>query len=266
MKNKILFVAALLGMQLDATAQCSALPVPYFQDVESAQVPALPDCMMSNWNTFGSTTVWQTLAGPIQGYTGNVLAFDTTAEFVTGATVEFRPVQLLAGKSYVLTYRSSVQNGTVEYSLQFQSSVPGFAFNLQMSPEVSTIPTNYSSETFSPPTSGIFYLNLISMSGVNQGYIYLDDVRIEEVATMGTGNHNLLDTNVYPNPVTDVLQLNNSEALVSVSLFNELGQLVYDSNKVESFFTIDMGSLQRGIYMLSLNTKNSCKNIKVFKK
>ena len=55
---------------------------------------------------------------------------------------------------------------------------------------------------------------------------------------------------IYPNPVNDVLNIESPEAIDSVEIFDLLGkQILVSSNK-----TIEVGALQKGIYIVKINT------------
>ena len=65
---------------------------------------------------------------------------------------------------------------------------------------------------------------------------------------------------VYPNPVSDVLYLNNlSCGQVNYSIFNVLGQEVTNGISHE---TISVANLDRGVYFLQINGENLLETVK----
>lgn len=71
---------------------------------------------------------------------------------------------------------------------------------------------------------------------------------------------------VYPNPVTNVLNIEYTSEVTSVSVFNLLGQQVL-SKKVSAASTqIDMSALLAGTYLVKVESGNISKTLKVVKK
>src|SRR5690606_11686394 len=77
---------------------------------------------------------------------------------------------------------------------------------------------------------------------------------------------------VYPNPVTNILNISAdlvSIADATVELYDVTGKLVYKN--AELFYntnsaTIDISTLQPGVYMLKLQTDNTVQTVKIIKK
>tara|TARA_B110000240_G_C13436880_1_gene426240 strand:- start:33 stop:1259 length:1227 start_codon:yes stop_codon:yes gene_type:complete len=77
--------------------------------------------------------------------------------------------------------------------------------------------------------------------------------------TLTTEKLTRLNTNVYPNPVRDMLNINNKEnEALSINLMNAQGAIVYTGNvtafATQSIATIDFAN---GIYFLQLSTSNA---------
>ncbi len=70
----------------------------------------------------------------------------------------------------------------------------------------------------------------------------------------------------YPNPVQDVLNVEYSEAIQGVQMYNMLGQLVYNRNTNSAKVTIDMASMATGNYIMQVTVNGITKNVKVIKK
>ncbi|WP_309297633.1 T9SS type A sorting domain-containing protein [Neptunitalea chrysea] len=72
---------------------------------------------------------------------------------------------------------------------------------------------------------------------------------------------------VYPNPVSDVLNISGNETLVKAQVYNQLGQLVLTSEKSDlSGNTIDMAQLNTGIYIVKLFGESNSQSITISKK
>lgn len=73
---------------------------------------------------------------------------------------------------------------------------------------------------------------------------------------------------IYPNPVTDVLNVNitnGSNNKTIASLFDNNGKLVYSGNMISGTNTINMANFGKGIYLLKLRSDVETQNIKIIK-
>lgn len=72
---------------------------------------------------------------------------------------------------------------------------------------------------------------------------------------------------VYPNPVNDLLHINNANTINKYELYDIQGRLIKSENLTnQNSFTIDTLSLIRGVYMLNLITENGSFVEKIVKK
>ena len=71
---------------------------------------------------------------------------------------------------------------------------------------------------------------------------------------VGMEQQSALNFKVYPNPVSDVLNIEtSSNGPVQVQIFNAMGELVYDKNSTSlSRMNVDMSALSPGLYMVNL--------------
>ena len=81
------------------------------------------------------------------------------------------------------------------------------------------------------------------------GLFYFDDLVL--LNPSGVINQTAVRTNVYPNPASDVLYLENAANLNDVSIYSVVGQLIYQSEKVNS--SINISDFPAGIYTLHAN-------------
>lgn len=72
--------------------------------------------------------------------------------------------------------------------------------------------------------------------------------------------------NVYPNPVSDILNIEYTSDLTNVSVYNMLGQQVLNKKVSAANTNIDLSSLNSGTYLVKVEANNASKTIKVFKK
>ena len=78
------------------------------------------------------------------------------------------------------------------------------------------------------------------------GTMYFDNLVLQNPTSIF--EESLLATSVYPNPVSDILYLNDSDNLISISVYSVAGQLVYQSS--DNTNAIDVSDLQSGMYTL----------------
>jgi len=70
-------------------------------------------------------------------------------------------------------------------------------------------------------------------------------------STLATKSNLLIDFSIYPNPATDIVNIQSDDAVKNVSIFNILGKQVYSKSNEN---TIDTSSLGSGIYLIKVET------------
>ena len=63
------------------------------------------------------------------------------------------------------------------------------------------------------------------------------------------------DINIYPNPTDGVLNV-EIETMTRITIFNAMGQVVYDNEVVSDRETVDMTQYNEGMYLLRITTEN----------
>lgn len=89
-------------------------------------------------------------------------------------------------------------------------------------------------------------------------------VQIYDLSTVGIDKFVLENFNIYPNPATDVINicLENNLILQKVTLYNNLGQIVKESNQE----IIDVSGLTKGLYFVEVETNQGKASKKVIVK
>jgi VCBS repeat-containing protein len=92
----------------------------------------------------------------------------------------------------------------------------------------------------------------------------LSGVSSFDFATLSVEENQLINLSVYPNPTTDIVNIQGSEVqLNKIEIYSMNGQLVLSQkNNLE---TIRVNKLQTGIYLMRLYTENASKTIKLLK-
>ncbi|WP_298421787.1 T9SS type A sorting domain-containing protein [uncultured Kordia sp.] len=83
-------------------------------------------------------------------------------------------------------------------------------------------------------------------------------------STLSIATEELTGVSVYPNPTTDKIHITGVADITTVEVTNINGQLVLKSTS--NLETLDMSSLQTGLYFVKVLTKDAQKTIKVVKK
>jgi len=112
-------------------------------------------------------------------------------------------------------------------------------------------------------TPGDYFLRLTSTSPTNTNY--QTPYQFNITTTLSTDVNNFTSFEYYPNPVKDILHLDNI-SLKKASVYSILGQLI-DTKTFENSTsnTLNLSSLKSGIYLIILENDLEQKNIKVIK-
>ncbi len=84
--------------------------------------------------------------------------------------------------------------------------------------------------------------------------------------TVGIEDYTNLDFKYYPNPATNVLNVNAKNDISSITLTNMMGQQVLSVTPNMQETTIDIAHLPQGIYMMNVLVGDSSKTVKIIKK
>jgi beta-glucanase (GH16 family) len=99
-------------------------------------------------------------------------------------------------------------------------------------------------------------LPIINGTGFTQSALEVDYIRVYQEENLGVNDNDLSTIKVYPNPVRDILYIQN-ENVQEYQLFNKLGILVKQGEVVAD--QINFNDLSTGVYILKL--KNSSQNV-----
>lgn len=140
---------------------------------------------------------------------------------------------------------------------------------------------------FNPTITGCYRLEVYDQygDGINTGYgvgyfllktadgvqIFRDNGKFGSQATYmidvtypaGVEEY-MTETDIYPNPATDVININTPENVLRVEIFNMQGQLV--KAEIGAVNNISVKSLANGLYTLKLTTDNGVSMHKIIKK
>ena len=89
--------------------------------------------------------------------------------------------------------------------------------------------------------------------------LYVDEI------ILGTNIVSKNQVSVYPNPVENILHINATEKVDSISIFNVLGQKISNVMIGENKKHIDVSSLAAGVYMVNIISNATQETFKIVK-
>ncbi|MGB2342606.1 MAG: T9SS type A sorting domain-containing protein [Flavobacteriaceae bacterium] len=93
----------------------------------------------------------------------------------------------------------------------------------------------------------------------------IDDIELGVFSALSVKENNLIDFTVYPNPATDLVNINSANSIDSYSIYDLTGRVVKNSNPNSNNFRIDVTSLSKGVYLVKLNSGDKTSSVKLIK-
>lgn len=165
-------------------------------------------------------------------YDGNIYAFDGTDFVDVGNWSE--------NGLYKLKYAVNFSTNTVRYSINDTEVLTGTITTAKSVDVIDFTTDNYST-----------------------GYV-VDNIQISNGATQGTDDEaKKTKVKLYPNPTSDVLNVEIAEKITSIEVYNMVGQLVKSSGNGSK--SLNVASLKKGIYVVKVVTDNYTHTEKMMK-
>lgn len=189
----------------------------------------------------------------------NFLIYNFSSNFAADDHLFSSCINFEAGKNYDLSFFYVI--GDVDYTEKLRV----FLMNSQdVNDTVSTIVdinpvTNgtylESSTIFTVPTTGTYYLDFNIYSDADKFLLVMDDISITESNSIDEKQANT--ANVYPNPTTDILNIECKEDIKTISIINTIGQVVYSNEIYNNSTKVNTSNFDKGIYLVKIQTENS---------
>lgn len=247
------------------TTKCNATSVPYSQNFENASVPSLPPCSIVE--NFSAANAWNTTALNEYGFTSNVLRYAFTCGAAADTWFYTQGLTLNAGTTYRISYKygSNSTGYTEKMKIAYGTSpsVDGMTEILANHPMINFNTAVTNEVTFTPTASDTYYFGFHAYSDSCQFYLYVDDIIID--TNLSNTNVTLTRATLYPNPVNDVLTISHPENISNVSIYNLLGQKVFDRNYNDTQIKVDVASLASGTYLIKTIINNQPSISKIIK-
>lgn len=117
---------------------------------------------------------------------------------------------------------------------------------------------------FSP--ANFFQFKIGSSSDLRTKIAYFDNIYFSvNPGTLNTNNFNISKVKLYPNPTSNVLNIESVGTIQNIAIFNVLGQEVMNKSANESLLSLDVSGLNAGVYVIKTvidGTVSSTKFIK----
>lgn len=255
--------------------QCDATSVPYSEDFESATMPSIPECT-STLNLSPAPYNWYTGNNPGWGFTSKALIYKADIYNDANAWFFTKGISLTAGKIYKVSFRYGGATTAEDVSHGFYiNDLKVMYGNQPSSANMSSIVGDYphfgtdapiaQSETIIPSSSGVYHFGFKVYSTHNSKYMFIDDIVIEETNALSNDKFTSAKINCYPNPVKNILNIENPISISIIKVYNMLGQEVLTKYPEDKLVKLDMSALTNGNYLVKFISNNYANTIKVVK-
>ncbi|MGC4042129.1 MAG: T9SS type A sorting domain-containing protein [Flavobacterium sp.] len=224
-------------------------------------IPATPTITASGATTFctgESVTLTSSSA------TGNVWSNGATTQSITVSSAGDYSVAVTAnGCSSSISADTSVTvnpapNGEITQSAGvITAAQSGATYQWYSCPN--TLIDGATDQTYTPMIVGDYRVE-ITLGSCTQSS---DCITVTE---LGAKDFDLKEFKLYPNPVTDILNVEYTNEITDVSVFNMLGQKIISNNGGATTTTVDMSRLPSASYLVKVTSENASKTFKVIKK
>ena len=84
----------------------------------------------------------------------------------------------------------------------------------------------------------------------NLGTVYYDNLYLHKNTVLSTNDFETLNARIYPNPATNLLNIESEVSIEKVAVYNILGQEVISKSPNAELVTLDISNLQVGVYIV----------------
>jgi hypothetical protein len=248
------------------TVFSAAIP-PYSYGFETSQ-----DWSLLNAGTGNNWGIY-TQAAPIPAAAeGTVYAgYNYHATNAANAWLFSRRLYLTAGTSYSIKFKYKTADGATAYPENFKVTIGN---DKTVAAQTNTLQT-YSGITlqtwtqadlsFTPSTTGDYYLGFNCFSTANQYRLAIDDVQITG-GTLSSSNFEKADFKLFPNPVNSILNIGSEFNIEKAQILDTNGRVIKEYTSVgKSITEINVSELNSGIYFINIHTEKG-KSVKKFVK
>ncbi|SIQ02166.1 Por secretion system C-terminal sorting domain-containing protein [Chryseobacterium sp. RU37D] len=250
--SKLLALMALPSFFM-LNAQCNPVNVPYLEDFNSTTDGTIPACTTKEWTVGSGEYFVHDYTGQIPGITSSGLLGAQTQDLSSGWFYT-KGINMQGGTTYTLSFkRGANENQSLKVAYGTSAADASMVNLINDTPVFNTmatlVPVTY---TFTPASTGVYYLGFNLYTPNSSGAILLDDISVT-TATLATAETSASrDMAIYPNPATDYITVQSKQKIAGAEIFDVSGRKVLLSDKADR---INVSSLLKGTYIL--NVKNA---------
>jgi len=222
-------------------------------------IPSIPTISTSGTTTFctgGSVTLTSSSA------IGNVWSTGATTQSITVSSAGNYSVAVTANgcssassADTVVTVNALPNGGVTENLGVITATQTGAAYQWYSCPN--NLIVGATSQTYTPSVDGDYRVE-VTLGGCM--------VSSSCMTVLGVKGFDLKELKLYPNPVTDILNIEYTSELTNVTVFTILGQQIMNSNLNTNTTTVDLSGLPSATYLVKVTSENVSKTFKVVKK
>lgn len=246
---------------------CGPTTIPYILDFEASVTPDIPPC--SSQQVGSGSNSWYTESNP--GYylgETTVLRYqrsDTSAAdawFFTGA------VELEAGEWYTISYDYMIGNPQFaeSFKVAMGESANAAAMTTELAdyPEITVGAVAQDNIEFRVDVDGVYYFGFHAYSDAAQFALFLDNIVIDY--SLGVEDMKDITFTMYPNPASSDVQVQSSNTMQRITVYNMLGQTVENVTPMDVSYILNVESLQAGTYLLEVEADGKRQTKRLIKK
>jgi hypothetical protein len=102
-------------------------------------------------------------------------------------------------------------------------------------------------------------------SVTNAGFVYIDNILLTTNSLLNNNSFNMNKVSLYPNPTSNVLNIESVETIQNIAIFNVLGQEVVNKSTNESSIRLDVSGLNAGVYVVKSTIDGKVSSTKFIK-
>ncbi len=249
-----------------------------FSDTSSALSP--------NWTTTNWATTTEAFVSPSSSITDSPLTNYSNSQNkritltnpinlsgVTNATVSFAAKWDLENKWDYVAFEVSTDNGLSwipqcgKYTKTFTQNIVDPSVTAYTGIQADWINEEINLSDYAGQTIKMRF-RLATDVGTNLDGFYFDNFKVnllENSILLATNNNVVSAFRIYPNPTNSVLNINTSKDDYSIKIFNLVGQLVLSTQNNNGFQSLDVKSLNSGLYFVKLQSEGFVETQKFYK-
>lgn len=245
------------------TVFSAAIP-PYSYGFESNQDWSILNAGTGNNWAFYNQAAPIPLAAEGTAYAG----YNYHATNAANAWLFSRRLYLTSGVTYSIKFKYKTAEGSTAYPENFKVTI---GTDKTVATQTNTLQTydgitlqtwTQADLSFTPSTTGDYYLAFNCFSTANQYRLAVDDVQI--TSTLSSSNFEKTAFNLFPNPANSILNINCENAIDSANIIDINGRIIkvftsFNKNNTE----LNISELNAGIYFIEIQT-NEGKSVKKF--